>query len=408
MMRSLFSGVSGLLVHQTRMDVIGNNIANVNTVGYKTSRVTFQDMLYQTLRAATAPSMDRGGTNPRQVGLGVQLGTIDVIHSPGNLQPTGVATDLAIRGNGFFILMDGSQQYYTRAGVFDFDQEGWLVSKASGMRVAGWNADPVSGVVDTNKPLEEIRIALDQTLPARPTTKVELTGNLSAEGGTVDRSISVYDSLGTRHEFVIRFTQSEQLEWQWEVISTSPLLPMPSPSQGTITFKPDGTFASDSGGTINFTGLSNGANDMVITLDFSKLTMFSGLSDVSVRSQDGFPPGSLEEIRIDATGKITGIFSNGLTQVLAQLATATFANPGGLEQVGETAFRESHNSGMPRIGTPGTADRGFIASGTVEMSNVDLSEEFTQMIITQRGFQANSRIITTSDEMLQELVNLKR
>src|SRR5690606_30772851 len=352
MMRSLFSGVSGLLVHQTRMDVIGNNIANVNTVGYKTSRVTFQDMLYQTLRAATAPSMDRGGTNPRQVGLGVQLGTIDVIHSPGNLQPTGVATDLAIRGNGFFILMDGSQQYYTRAGVFDFDQEGWLVSKASGMRVAGWDADPVSGVVDTNKPLEEIRIALDQTLPARPTTKVELTGNLSADavsGDTVARTVTVFDSLGRRHELLIQFTRgSSENDWQYQVYDgTTPLLPE---SGVTINFDTSGRFDPTSGtGSVVFT--PPGLPSQTITIDFSNLTQYSGLSDVSVRSQDGFPPGSLEEIRIDATGKITGIFSNGLTQVLAQLATATFANPGGLEQVGETAFRESHNSGMPRIGT---------------------------------------------------------
>src|SRR5690606_23788409 len=241
MMRSLFSGVSGLLVHQTRMDVIGNNIANVNTVGYKTSRVTFQDMLYQTLRAATAPSMDRGGTNPRQVGLGVQLGTIDVIHSPGNLQPTGVATDLAIRGNGFFILMDGSQQYYTRAGVFDFDQEGWLVSKASGMRVAGWNADPVSGLVDTNKPLEEIKIALDQTLPARATTKVELTGNLSADavsGDTVARTVTVFDSLGRRHELLVEFTPGgSPNQWEYQVYyQNNPLLEEP----GTITFDASG------------------------------------------------------------------------------------------------------------------------------------------------------------------------
>jgi len=385
------------------MDVIGNNIANVNTVGYKTSRVTFQDMLYQSLRAATAPSQDRGGTNPRQVGLGVQLGTIDVIHSPGNLQPTGITTDLAIRGNGFFIVLEGDQQFYTRAGVFDFDQEGWLVSKASGMRVAGWNA--VNGAVDTDKPVEAIRISSDHTLPARATTQVVLTGNLSAEsavGATVTRSISVYDSLGRRQEVLVTFTKAADNQWDWAATWNGT-----SVGSGQITFTATGEYSGVNGTQVTFTP-PGGAAPMTFDLDFESLTQYSGLSDVNVRSQNGFPPGSLEEVRIDATGTITGIFSNGLTQVLAQLATATFANPGGLEQVGETSFRASHNSGLPRIGTPGTADRGFVASGTVEMSNVDLSEEFTQMIITQRGFQANSRIITTSDEMLQELVNLKR
>src|SRR5690606_30444197 len=323
---------------------------------YKTSRVTFQDMLYQTLRAATAPSMDRGGTNPRQVGLGVQLGTIDVIHSPGNLQPTGVATDLAIRGNGFFILMDGSQQYYTRAGVFDFDQEGWLVSKASGMRVAGWNADPVSGVVDTNKPLEEIKIALDQTLPARATSQVVLSGNLSvdaANGDKVARTVTVFDSLGRRHELLVEFTNDSAAnpnQWQYQVFDPAGA----SLITGTILFNASGQVDPTNPTVVSVEFMPPGLGPQPIAIDLSNLTQYAGQSDVNVRSQDGFPPGSLEEIRIDATGKITGIFSNGLTQVLAQLATATFANPGGLEQVGETAFRESHNSGMPRIGTPGT------------------------------------------------------
>ncbi len=178
MLRSLFAGVSGLRSHQTRMDVIGNNIANVNTIGYKASRVTFQDTLYQTMRSASAAIGSRGGTNPMQVGLGVQVASIDVIHTPGSPQPTGVQTDLSIAGNGFFVLKDGNRQVYTRAGAFDFDEAGWLVAP-NGMRVAGWNAD--NGVINTSSPIEEIRISIGETIPAEATTEVYLEGNLDAE-----------------------------------------------------------------------------------------------------------------------------------------------------------------------------------------------------------------------------------
>ena len=401
-MRSLFSGVSGLLTHQTRMDVIGNNIANVNTVGFKASRVTFADVLYESLRSATMPTPERGGTNPRQVGLGVQIGSIDVLHTAGNLQPTGITTDLAIRGNGFFVLLDGAQQLYTRAGVFDFDQEGWLVSKATGMRVAGWNA--VNGVVNPNGPIEAIRIASDQTLPARATTDVVLEGNLNVDSSDAVRSIAVYDSLGRRHDVVVRFTKTGTNTWNWEISYGNPPT---TNNTGNISFSSTGQLLSGPTGGISFNP-GGGAATVTLTIDFSRLTQYAAPTEVHIRSQNGFPPGSLEEVRIDASGVVTGIFSNGLTQTLAQIALATFPNPGGLEQAGDTAFRASNNSGMARIGTPGTGDRGVIAAGNVEMSNVDLSEEFASMIVTQRGFQANSRIITTSDEMLQELVNLKR
>ena len=401
-MRSLFSGVSGLLSHQTRMDVIGNNIANVNTVGFKASRVTFADMLYETLRSATRPTEERGGTNPRQVGLGVQIGSIDVLHTAGNLQPTGLTTDLAIRGNGFFVVLDGSEQLYTRAGVFDFDQEGWLVSKATGMRVGGWNA--VDGVVNPNGPIQAIQIASDQTLPARATTEVVLEGNLSVEASEAVRSIAVYDSLGRRQEVIIKFTKNWGNTWKWEAFYND----RSTGWMGNITFSATGQPPSDAVGEVSFIPVEGGAELVTFTIDFSRLTQYAAPTEVNVRSQNGFPPGYLEEVRIDASGVITGIFSNGLTQTLAQIALATFPNPGGLEQVGDTAFRASNNSGMARIGTPGTGDRGVIAAGNLEMSNVDLSEEFASMIVTQRGFQANSRIITTSDEMLQELVNLKR
>ncbi|MBO8141048.1 MAG: flagellar hook protein FlgE [Firmicutes bacterium] len=404
MMRSLFAGVSGLLTHQTRMDVIGNNIANVNTVGYKASRVTFKDMLYQTMQAATRPTSSRGGTNPKQVGLGVQIGSIDVLHTEGNLQPTGVQTDLAIRGNGFFVLLDGSEQLYTRAGVFDIDSEGWLVSKTSGMRVAGWMAN--NGQIDPNQPVQAIQIPKNQTLPAQATTSVVLEGNLdagAATGTTVQRSVTVYDSLGRQQQVVVTFTRAATAnQWDWVAQYGGN-----SVGSGSVTFDASGQYNSGSPGSVTFNP-GGGASAVSFSLDFTRLTQSADPSEVSVRSQDGFPAGTLEEIRIDGTGTVTGIFSNGLTRDLAQLALASFPNPGGLEQVGETVFRASQNSGLVHVGTPGSGGRGIVTPGNLEMSNVNLSEEFTSMIVTQRGFQANSRIITASDEMLQELVNLKR
>lgn len=409
MMRSLFAGVSGLKSHQTRMDVIGNNISNVNTVGYKAGRVTFQDTLYQTIRSAAASTATRGGTNPVQVGLGVQVGSIDVIHTAGSPQPTGIQTDLAMNGNGFFVLKDGEHQLYTRAGVFDFDEAGWLGSPATGMRVAGWNA--VDGVIDTNQPLQEIRVPIGETIPAVATTEAFLEGNLDAgseQNTVVSRTVDAIDSLGVRHRFIIEFEKTGNNQWSWAAQDANG---NPIGGSGSLVFNSDGTLDLTHPNTvipdITFNP-ENGAEPLQITPDFSRISQYGQPSQVDVRSRNGYAAGSLEEIRFDGTGVITGVFSNGLTRTLAQLAVATFSNNGGLIRAGDTAFEASRNSGMPQIGAAGTGDRGLMTPGALEMSNVDLSEEFTSMIVTQRGFQANSRIITTSDEMLQELVNLKR
>lgn len=518
MMRSLFAGVSGLQSHQTRMDVIGNNIANVNTVGYKAGRVTFADTLYQTIRSASAPTATRGGTNPVQVGLGVRVASIDIIHTAGSPQPTGLQTDLAMNGNGFFVLKEGEQLLFTRAGVFDLDEAGWLVSKATGLRVAGWNA--VEGVVDTNQPIEEIRVPIGQTIPARATTEAVFEGNLDAEAGVpvghvvrmvrtvtvgtddhvvtfeftktsdttwtvtaVDENgnsldvyvdgvsparlvfdergrlttsgalqvtvggstvtvidaghladevaavlpenprvlttVDVVDSLGVRHRVIIEFEKTAENTWAWSAVDENGnYLDIdgfgaydpadPTSSRPVLRFTSDGRLAPGSEIAAITLNPGTGAEPVVFTPDFAGVSQYGQPSQVGNRSQNGYAAGTLEEIRFDSAGVITGVFSNGLTRALAQLAVATFSNNGGLVRAGDTAFEASRNSGLPQIGAAGTGDRGTVTPGALEMSNVDLSEEFTSMIITQRGFQANSRIITTSDEMLQELVNMKR
>ena len=405
MLRSMYSGVSGLRNHQTRLDVIGNNIANVNTIGFKSSRVTFKDLFSQTIRAATSAHGDRGGSNPIQVGLGVTLGSIDTNHGDGSTQYTGNGTDLAIEGSGFFIIRDGNTLMYTRAGNFSLDEEGYLTVPGSGLRVQG-----LDGSADGK--LTDIRISTGETFNPVATTEVQFANNLNveaADGAKITNTVEVYDSLGRLHALEITFTRNATPNsWGWSIAApagSSGILA----GNGTLTFDGTGTLISPSTMptvTIGMTG--SAAANIVIDLDFSAVTGAAGESSISVPYRNGAPQGSLKSYSIDGAGNIVGEFSNGLIQNIGQVAMARFANPGGLTKVGNTAFAESNNSGLRQIGQAGTAGFGSIASSSLEMSNVDLSLEFTEMIVTQRGLQANSRIITTSDEVLQELVNLKR
>ncbi|MBM0124194.1 flagellar hook-basal body complex protein [Pimelobacter simplex] len=282
MLRSLFAGISGLRVNQTMLDVTGNNIANANTTGFKSSTTVFSDTLSQMLTAASGGNAERGGTNPIQIGLGVQLAATMANFGQGSAQLTGRPTDLMLQGDGFFVLRDGAENVYTRAGAFTFDQTGVLVAP-NGMRVQGYALDaaglPTGGPVDVDLDM------IDATLPAG----VELTS-----------------------------------------------------------------------------------------------------------------------YSIGADGKVRGVFSDGVQRDICQLAVADFTNPMGLEKIGDTAFRESANSGAVQLGVAGQGQRGQIMAGALEMSNVDLSAEFTNLILAQRGFQASSRVITTSDQVLEELVNIKR
>ena len=428
MMRSLYAGISGLQNHQLRMDVIGNNIANVNTVGFKASRVTFKELFSQTLRGASAPAGPaRGGTNPLQIGLGTALAGIDVIHQSGNPQVTGVPTDLAIQGDGFFVLQDASGGFvYTRAGDFRLDAQGYLVN-ADGLRVLGWQAQ--GGVLPARDAvnLGPIRIPLDMEVPAQASSRVTWSNNLdagAAQNTKLTRAIEVYDSLGNVHTLVFTFEKTGNNQWQWTVADpTNPggtgQTPQPI-SQGTLTFDTDGRLQSvtqsipggggGGTGTPNFTATltftPQGADPVNLTLDFANVTQFAGESTLG-GDADGYAAGELTSFAADASGTITGVFSNGMTQPIAQVALASFANPGGLIRDGNL-YWQSSNSGVAQIGTAGSGGRGIISPGALEMSNVDLSREFVDMNVTQRGFQASSRVITASDEMLQELVNLKR
>ncbi len=405
MLRSLSTAVSGLRNHQTKLDVVGNNIANVNTVSYKCGVVRFQDIFSQTLRGATAPLAGRGGINPMQIGLGMGISSIDTVHTQGPITSTGRETDLAIEGRGFFVVSDGYQYFYTRDGSFTRDSSGVLVN-ANGYKLMGWMGEET----DISKILGEIRIPLGEESIARATGNIGFTGNLNAAAEVNDTYIYdtyIYDSLGNRHALTFTFTKTGDNEWEYEIFDSAD--PPNSLGSGTIYFTKDGRY--DPGQTtINpFTfNPGTGAEDLEVTPDFTALTQLAFNSNVIVREQDGFAPGELATFNIESTGVITGTYSNGMVRQIAQVALASFANPEGLLKIGSNLYDVSSNSGEPRIGLPGVEGRGMIKSRALEMSNVDLANEFTEMITTSRAFQANTRVISTSDEVLLELINIKR
>ncbi len=453
MMPSLHSGVSGLKNHAVRMNVIGNNISNVNTYGFKYSRVTFQDILYQTLSGAAAPTEDKGGVNPKQSGLGMNVASIDKIFTEGSIQNTGKNTDLAIQGEGFFILSKGDQMFYTRAGTFDVDKNGTLVNPANGLRVLGWMArrDAQGNMrINTSEEIEEITIPIYGKDPARATTEVGFKSNLNlttpivtpgmteAEiaAASVSTTIDIYDSEGEPHQLQVQFRKTAENQWTARVelegapgvtldlVPGAAAAPAGATNEVVLTFDQFGALLSitdSAGNTVNTGTLSAvlratipGREPLTINLNFGTageydgVTQFASASTTRAYTQNGYPMGYLEAFEIDDRGVITGSYTNGQKKALAQVALAIFTNPGGLNAAGESLFTVSNNSGMPIIGEPDTGGRGKIRAGALEMSNVDLAEQFTDMIVTQRGFQANSRTITTSDQMIQELLTLKR
>lgn len=657
MLRSMFAGLSGLVNHKTALDVIGNNIANVNTVGFKSSRVTFQDLLSQTLTGAAAPvDGGLGGANGMQVGLGSKLGSIDVSMSQGNLQSTGTFTDLAIEGNGFYVIGDGSSQSnykFTRAGNFSFDAQGNLVN-SSGGHVMGWVADPKTWAINTSQSISDISIPSGITIPAQSTDKITYGYNLNssayvegeaqlqagnsagigsvegnwtgvvtgvtdpynkngthtiaitpqkvggersatvigasglisnkyqkvselianetartgatiggevspgsgtyhlsiyvdgtqnnvtisnsdtiesvmekinggvagvtasladgniglkrnvagdtktigvsdtvtanntgfgiadllfsqqpsgsaasdftraktspavitwgfvpavgsngsftsdtthltfasgdtgivglngtlissdssgfAEGVAVVKTLAadthsttarIYDSLGAARNVILTFERTNANTWGWGAAGVG------FSGTGTLSFNQDGKLLSTNGTSVTMNGL-NGSETKSVLLDFADITQFSADSSLISTNQDGYAQGNLDSYTINQTGVIVGRFSNGLSRDLAQLSVANFTNPTGLQRLADSTFGETNNSGAPQIGMATIGGRGKVSTGTLEMSNVDIATEFANMIIYQRGFQANAKTISTADDLLNTLVNIKR
>lgn len=449
MMRSMFSGVSGLKVHQTKMDVIGNNIANVNTVGYKSQRVTFSDVFSQTISGASSASDEtgRGGVNAMQVGLGVNVSSIDMLMTQGAAQRTDNPFDLMINGDGFIVVGDETGQYFTRSGALRQDDDGNLVI-SNGMKVQGWLAtynETSNQYVINSQEVQDINLAdptIKNSSPAM-TSKVQLSGNINSTETSRTTSVNFYDSIGNYYTLNLKLERESTTATDGSVAYTPNQWTLsPANIEGTnvivtdakgnkveipqadlmvddkafpleIKFNANGKL--DTAGTpaqaTSFklslgdnVGIETGSLFSDIEVDISGLTQYATKTNIDTKSLNGSEAGILSGYSIGGDGIITATYSNGDLRKIAQVVLAEFDNPTGLEKVGDNLYSMTSNSGQfDSIGSAGVFN-----TGVLEMSNVDLSSEFTDMIITQRGFQANSRIISVSDEMLQELTNLKR
>ena len=413
MIRAMSSALSGLRNHQLMLDVVGNDIANVSTVGFKGSTALFSDVLTQTIRGAGAPTGTVGGTNPAQIGLGSKLAGTVQSFTQGALQRTGRPSDLAIQGDGFFVVNNNGQQMYTRAGAFTLDAQGTLTTQ-DGMLAQGWQANQ-AGAIDTNAPVGPVQIRVGDLLPPVQTGQVDLGGNLTAEaiiGDTAQMTVTTYDEQGVATPINMTFTKTAANQWTASA-SYGPGNTPVTLTDNVLTFNGAGELTVPADRNINIAGGAIPGFPSAVALDLGgaaapgRVTQYSGSPTIAVNHQNGSAAGSLQSYSISQDGVIVGSYSNGLAKAIGQIAMAVFTNPEGLERTGG-AWRESANSGLAQIGTAGSGGRGLLAAGNLEMSNVDLAEEFTRLIVAQRGFQGNARVITTSDEVLQEVVSLKR
>ena len=448
MMRSLYSGVAGLKSHQTKMDVIGNNIANVNTVGFKAATVSFSDVLYQKTQSASASSGNLGGINAKQIGLGTAVSSIYTdLSASGSAQNTNNTYDLMIEGSQFFIVSNAGGTYFTKVGSFTVDGVGNLVTY-NGEYVMGWLPDPDDPSIIKRDIVKPLAIESDANKYADPeaTTAAYVAGNIdkldtkltSADGHVM--TMTIYDKQGYSYTVKMKITQNTTDTSKYNVTVTDVVdsnnvsikdkynitfgdAPLETGSIELSFDAATGKFISIKGGKeakLKIEPKVTATGDVFadeIAVNFENATMYSssGSTNIAMYGGDiagqgkGKMVGTMIGTSINTDGKIYGTYDNGDIKLLGQIAVASFANASGLEKAGENLYIASRNSGeFDGIGEDISTSGGKINQGVIEMSNVDLSKEFTEMITTQRGFQANSRIITTSDTMLEELVNLKR
>ncbi len=400
--------LSGLDASDTWLATISNNLANLNTIGYKDTTVNFQDMFYQFLGS-------NGAGDPLQLGSGTSIGAIATDFSGGSVQDTGISTDVAINGNGFFVVQNGSNTYYTRAGDFTQDANGNLLT-ADGYQVMGYPA--TNGVVNTNGGLVPIQLPIGMTSPPTATTSLSLQANLSAGaavGATYNTSVTVYDSLGSAHVLNLDFTRTSS---GWSYNATLPSSDITG-ATGTTTTVQSGTLAFNSSGNLTSTTpiafsiphLADGASTLAFSWNLASptgqglITQVAGASSTTSTTQNGNTSGSLTGFSIGSDGTITGTFTNG-TEVLGQVALASFANLQGLSNQGDNNYSATITSGSAAVGTPGTTSLGTLTGGALELSNVDMSTEFSNLIIAERGYQANAKSVTTFDQIAQDTIQM--
>jgi flagellar hook protein FlgE len=431
MEQSLIAAVSGIEANQTYLDVIGNNIANSDTTGYKAEDPVFTDLLAEQIAGASAPSAgESAGIDPIAVGAGVRVGAVTNDQGQGAIQQTNQPTDVAIQGQGFLVAAQEGQQFYTRAGNLTPDANGDLATP-TGALIQGWQADG-QGVIDTNAPVQAINIPSGQVMSAQATSTFSIKGNLPAWNGTgtppvVTTTLNGFDSLGNIVPTTLTFTAKAGTANTWTVQGTVPNGATPAElwtTPPTIAFDPTtGQVASISGVTAGADGsftlpvttmppgsFPSGDIWTVVFAPPSSLnavTQFGGETTAQLSTQDGNSAGTLESFSIGGDGVISGAFSNGLTEPIAQLALASFSNPTGLIDDGNLMYSPSANSGQPSIGTAGTGGRGTLLGGALEGSNVDLATELTDMIEAQEAYQADTKVVSTTSTALQALVQMQ-
>lgn len=409
--------LSGLTAESTALSTIANNLSNQNTTGYKDKVVLFSDLFYQNLGTT-------GSGDPIQMGAGTQVGSTPSLFTQGSVSATGVATDVAIQGEGFFAVQDSSGVVsYTRAG--DFSELNNFLVTSSGQQVLGYPAP--NGVVNTGAGIAPLQLGAGTISPPTPTTNVQLTTNLNAAanvGDTFASTMTVYDSLGASHVLTFTYTNTGPGAWNYSItIPAADVGAAGNPvvvNQGNLTFDANGNLTAPAAdvagitvGPPNTAALADGGAPLTFTWQLynngnALLTQVAAPSSTSSQNQNGAGSGSLVKFTIGSDGTITGSFSNGKTQALGQLALATFANNDGLELEGNTDFTPTLASGQAVVGTPGSGGRGTISGGALEMSNVDIATEFANLIVAQRGFEADAKAVTTFDQITQDTINLKQ
>jgi flagellar hook protein FlgE len=416
MIGSLFAGVSGLNVNSQALTVIGDNIANVNTTAFKGNRTSFANVLSQSLAGATS----------NEIGRGVQYWGTTALWSQGSIENTSNPTDMAINGAGFFLMRDNTNaNFYTRAGDFTFDRDGFLVNP-DGMFVQGYEVTAVQpdGSLTLGN-ITDINVPGQSTTPPRATTLFTVDVNLDAEAAnleTYSTTVIAYDSLG--NAIPVSLTFEKQAANDWNVSVSVPAGTVTTPATDVAISVANYTFDGATGAlnngadpVITLSNLLSGASDLSLTWNLFEdtttvtngdLTQYAAPSMTTFQTQDGHTAGVLRGVSIDEEGVVTGSYSNGQLTPLYRVTLADFPNYFGITKMGRNLYAESRDSGQPMYRPPQTAKLGSISSSSIEMSNVDLAQEFVKMIKTQRAFQANSRVITTSDEILAELINIKR
>jgi flagellar hook protein FlgE len=423
------SGVSGLQAESDALGIVGDNIANVNTVGFKSQRAVFEDVLGHSILAGTASGLP---------GSGVKIGDVQQMFTQGTLSNTGVSTDVALNGDGFFVVkgaVDGvSSNFYTRAGQFSIDKDGNL-SNSQGLKVQGYQANGDGTFAASISTVA----APTAALPAKATKGVSVTANIDADAkvptlafdpldpantSNFSTTISVYDSLGNAHTLDVYFAKTADNTWDYHALVPGADLNPPVAGQseigtGSLTFTTDGALDTVTTGTAISASFTGATANQAITLNFGTpvsaggtgldgTTQFAGQSNVSSQSQDGYASGDFSGVSVDGQGVVTGLYTNGQKVAMSQLAIAKFRSNDGLGRAGQNLWIDTRDSGTAAMGTAGSGGRGATTGGALEGSNVDLASEFVSMIQHQRSFSANSKTITTADEMLQELINIKR